>query len=38
MISRAEEFKLKELVRRIDPRAFIIITDVHEVLGEGFKN
>jgi uncharacterized membrane-anchored protein YitT (DUF2179 family) len=37
VISRAEEFKLKELVHRIDPNAFIIITDVHEVLGEGFK-
>lgn len=37
VISRAEVIKLKELVRRIDPRAFIIITDVHEVLGEGFK-
>jgi uncharacterized membrane-anchored protein YitT (DUF2179 family) len=37
VISRAEEIKLKELVRQIDPRAFVIITDVHEVLGEGFK-
>ncbi len=37
VISRAEEVKLKEIVRRIDPRAFVIITDVHEVLGEGFK-
>ena len=38
VISRAEESKLKELVHQIDPRAFIIITDVHEVLGEGFKD
>lgn len=37
VISRAEEIKLKEIVRKIDPRAFVIITDVHEVLGEGFK-
>lgn len=37
VISRAEAVKLKEIVRRIDPRAFVIITDVHEVLGEGFK-
>jgi uncharacterized membrane-anchored protein YitT (DUF2179 family) len=36
VISRAEEMKLKELVHRIDPVAFVIITDVHEVLGEGF--
>lgn len=38
VISRAEESKLKELVHQIDPRAFIIITNVHEVLGEGFKD
>ena len=37
VISRAEEIKLKELVHQVDPKAFIIITDVHEVLGEGFK-
>ncbi len=37
VISRAEEGKLKELVRQIDPKAFVIISDVHEVLGEGFK-
>lgn len=37
VISRAEEIKLKEIVCGIDPRAFVIITDVHEVLGEGFK-
>lgn len=37
VIARAEEMKLKELVNRIDPAAFVIITDVHEVLGEGFQ-
>ncbi len=37
VISRAEEIKLKELVYQIDPKAFVIISDVHEVLGEGFK-
>ena len=37
VISRAEEIKLKELVRAIDPYAFVILTDVHEVLGEGFN-
>ncbi|HEY8465025.1 MAG TPA: YitT family protein [Bacillota bacterium] len=36
VISRAEEVKLKELVNRTDPDAFVIITDVREVLGEGF--
>lgn len=37
VISRAEEMKLRELVYQIDQSAFIIITDVREVLGEGFK-
>lgn len=30
--------KLKETVKNIDASAFIIVTDTHEVLGEGFKN
>jgi uncharacterized membrane-anchored protein YitT (DUF2179 family) len=37
VISRSEEMKLKEMVNLIDPAAFVIITDVHEVLGEGFQ-
>lgn len=37
IISRAEEIKLKEIVKEIDPKAFIILADVREVLGEGFK-
>jgi uncharacterized membrane-anchored protein YitT (DUF2179 family) len=28
---------LKEIVKIIDPKAFIILTDIREVLGEGFK-
>lgn len=28
---------LKKIIRQIDPRAFVIVSDVHEVLGEGFK-
>jgi uncharacterized membrane-anchored protein YitT (DUF2179 family) len=36
VVSRRELDPLKQLVRSVDPRAFIIITDVHEVLGEGF--
>jgi len=27
---------LKELVDEIDPEAFVIVSDVREVLGEGF--
>lgn len=28
---------LKKLIRRLDPQAFVIVSDVHEVLGKGFK-
>lgn len=37
VVTRAEITTLKELVHDIDPMAFVILTDVHEVLGEGFK-
>ncbi|HWI55155.1 MAG TPA: YitT family protein [Desulfobacteria bacterium] len=37
VVTRAEITTLKELVHDIDPNAFVILTDVHEVLGEGFK-
>lgn len=37
VVTRAEISTLKELVHTIDPDAFVILTDVHEVLGEGFK-
>lgn len=37
VVSKREIVKLKEVVRQSDPKAFIIVTDVREVLGEGFK-
>ncbi|MFA5843225.1 MAG: YitT family protein [Coriobacteriia bacterium] len=37
VVSRKELDDLKSLVRAVDPKAFLIISDVHEVLGEGFK-
>lgn len=37
VIQRGQLPALKSLVRRIDPDAFIILGDVTEVLGEGFK-
>ncbi|MEW6425159.1 MAG: YitT family protein [Bacillota bacterium] len=37
VVNRAEVTRLKDLVYEIDPRAFMILADVHEVLGEGFK-
>ncbi|MBM7865327.1 DUF2179 domain-containing protein [Heliobacterium gestii] len=38
VVSRSELVRLKSLVYEIDPRAFMIINEVHEVLGEGFRN
>lgn len=38
VVYRSEVFNMKEIVRSIDPSAFVILADVHEVLGEGFKN
>lgn len=37
VVNRTEVTRLKDLVYEIDPRAFMILADVHEVLGEGFK-
>ncbi|MCZ8512968.1 YitT family protein [Paenibacillus filicis] len=37
VVYRSEMKRLKDLVREVDPRAFIIITEVHDVVGEGFK-
>lgn len=37
VVGRAETRRLKSIVRNIDPKAFIVINEVHDVLGEGFK-
>ena len=37
VVGRTEVSRLKAVVRKEDPGAFIILADVHEVLGEGFK-
>ena len=37
VVERKEVSRVRQLVRRIDPRAFMIISNVHEVLGEGFR-
>lgn len=36
VIYKSQLQEMKDLIRRIDPHAFITITDAHEVLGEGF--
>ncbi|MBO8163447.1 MAG: YitT family protein [Brevibacillus sp.] len=38
VVSQSEVSRLKVLVRSTDPRAFVILTPAHEVLGEGFKH
>jgi uncharacterized membrane-anchored protein YitT (DUF2179 family) len=38
VIGKTEESRLKELIYEIDKKAFVFITDAHEVLGEGFKD
>lgn len=37
VVSMKEIVKLKDLVVEADPKAFVIVSDVREVLGEGFK-
>lgn len=37
VVYRTEIRQLRELVRSVDPRAFIIISEVYDVLGEGFN-
>ncbi|MDF2548730.1 MAG: YitT family protein [Anaerosolibacter sp.] len=36
VINRSQMTKLKDIVRKIDENAFVMVTTVHEVLGEGF--
>lgn len=36
--NKKQEVHLKKLIKKVDPSAFIIVSDVHEVLGEGFKS
>lgn len=38
VVHQTEFTQLKELVKTIDPTAFVIVSDASEVLGEGFKN
>ncbi len=37
VVSRAEIAQIKTLVREADPRAFMVIGQAHEALGEGFR-
>lgn len=37
VVSRQEIRRLSLIVKSIDPKAFMVINDVHDVLGEGFR-
>ncbi len=37
VVGKREVSALRKLVKSIDPNAFVVISDVHETLGEGFK-
>lgn len=37
VVTRKEVATLRQLVKQIDPNSFVIIANVHEVLGEGFR-
>jgi len=37
VVNRGQITQLKQIVKSIDPKAFVILSDVREVLGEGFK-
>lgn len=37
VVNRAEVSKLKKMVYEVDPTAFMMVTTIHEVMGEGFK-
>ena len=37
VVGQNEVSRLKAIVQSVDTSAFVIITEAHEVLGEGFK-
>lgn len=37
VLGRSESMRLKQIVAEIDPEAIVIISEVHEVFGEGFR-
>jgi uncharacterized membrane-anchored protein YitT (DUF2179 family) len=37
VVTRKELGLLEEIIQDIDPDAFVIINNVHEVVGEGFR-
>lgn len=38
IVSTKEFIRIKNYIKEIDPNAFVMVSDVHETLGEGFKS
>jgi uncharacterized membrane-anchored protein YitT (DUF2179 family) len=38
IIGNREFIRLKKFIKEIDPKAFIMVSNMHEILGEGFKD
>lgn len=38
VVNRSEVTRLKDLIYSVDPRAFVVVGSVHEVVGEGFQS
>ncbi|HET7658320.1 MAG TPA: YitT family protein, partial [Bacillales bacterium] len=36
VVSRNEIFRLKNVIKQVDPHAFVAVNDIYEALGEGF--
>ena len=36
IVGKNEIVKLKKIINEVDPHAFVAVTAVHEVMGEGF--
>ena len=36
VVPKNEVFQLKNVITSVDPHAFVAVSDVHDVLGEGF--
>ncbi len=37
VVARSEVILLKQLIADVDPQAFVVVSEAHEVLGEGFR-
>jgi len=38
VVYRTQITQLKHIIAAVDPRAFVVVSEAHEVLGEGFRS